>query len=145
MVRGRAADYAGGMPKDSKGHVGWLEKPEEHDYGAAADYLSLLVPQDRADATAAAFRTAEPVTRKAKDILRAAQLVLLDPANAHVASDLAKIAHGTALSPILVVRGDLPAGRPAVIADGYHRVCASYYTDENTEIPLLLVDLADRP
>jgi len=25
------------------------------------------------------------------------------------------------------------------IADGYHRVCASYHTDENTDIPVVLV------
>jgi hypothetical protein len=24
------------------------------------------------------------------------------------------------------------------IADGYHRVCASYHTDENTDIPVVL-------
>jgi len=27
------------------------------------------------------------------------------------------------------------------IADGYHRVCASYHLDEDTEIPCRLVDL----
>jgi hypothetical protein len=25
------------------------------------------------------------------------------------------------------------------IADGYHRVCASYYTDESTDIPVRIV------
>lgn len=48
--------------------VKWLEKPEAHDFPAAADYLDL-------------------------------------------------------------------------IADGYHRVCASYHTDENTDIPVVLVKL----
>ena len=37
-----------------------------------------------------------------------------------------------------MVRGDLATGVPAQVADGYHRVCASYYTDENTDIPLKL-------
>ncbi len=27
---------------------------------------------------------------------------------------------------------------PLVIADGYHRVCASYWIDENTDIPRIL-------
>jgi hypothetical protein len=39
----------------------------------------------------------------------------------------------------LLVRG---SGRGAIalqIADGYHRVCASYLTDENTPIPCHLV------
>jgi hypothetical protein len=35
------------------------------------------------------------------------------------------------------VRGS--ATRALEIADGYHRVCASYVTDENTDIPCRLV------
>ena len=57
-----------------------------------------------------------------------------------MASDLKKIKEGKKLSPILMVRGDLATGMPAQVADGYHRVCASYYTDENTDIPLKLAD-----
>jgi hypothetical protein len=30
-------------------------------------------------------------------------------------------------------------GIPAQIADGYHRICASYHVDENTEIPCRIV------
>jgi hypothetical protein len=77
------------------------------------------------------------VYRKAKDILRAARLVLLPVSNAHVASDLKKIHDDKKLSPILLVRGN--GTRPLEIADGYHRVCASYLTDENTDIPCHLV------
>ena len=36
---------------------------------------------------------------------------------------------------MLLVRGDLALGLALQIADGYHRVCASYHTDENTDIP----------
>lgn len=78
--------------------------------------------------------------RKAKDILRAARLVLLPEDNAHVTSDLTKIKEGKKLSPILMVRGELARGIPEHVADGYHRVFASYYTDENTDIPLKLAD-----
>ena len=42
--------------------------------------------------------------------------------------------------PVLLVGGDLHTDRPLHIADGYHRVCASYHLDENTEIPCRLVD-----
>jgi hypothetical protein len=31
---------------------------------------------------------------------------------------------------------------PLHIADGYHRVCASYYLDEDTDIPCRIVGLA---
>ena len=86
------------------------------------------------------LRVASVQHRKAKDILRAARLVLLPEDNAHVAPDLRKINDGKKLSPILVVRGDLARGIPAMVTDSYHRVCASYYTDENTDSPLKLAD-----
>jgi hypothetical protein len=128
----------GGVRKVARMPVKWLDKPEDHDYQAAADYLSLVAESDVVKETVAALRQTTPVLRKAKDILRAAGLALLPATNAHVAADLAKISDGEKLSPILLVRGN---GKKAValqIADGYHRVCASYMTDENTPIPCSL-------
>jgi hypothetical protein len=93
-------------------------------------------------ATVEAFHTATTAHYKAKDILRAARLPLLPETNPHVRSDLAKVHDGRPLSPVLIVRGDASAGYAAQIADGYHRVCASYLTDENTDVPVRLVDLA---
>jgi hypothetical protein len=117
--------------------VTWLDEPEDHDYQAAADYLSMVAESGAVAKTIAALQTAQPVYRKAKDILRAARLTLLPASNVHVATDLHKISNGKKLSPILLVRGD--ATRALEIADGYHRVCASYITDENTDIPCHLV------
>jgi hypothetical protein len=119
--------------------VSWLPKPEDHDYQAAEDYLSLIMsPEKAADWRQKLAGAQDDIThRKAKDILRASQLELLDEKNKHVASDLAKVSDGKALSPILLLRGD--DGHPLVIADGYHRVCASYWVDENTDIPCVLV------
>lgn len=119
--------------------VKWLDEPEAHDYDAAADYLSLVGEHGPVSATVAALREAEPVFRMAKDILRAADLVLLPTSNPHVKADLNKIHAGKRLSPILLVRGNAADGVPLQIADGYHRVCASYVTDENTSIPCRLV------
>lgn len=119
--------------------VKWLDSPEEHDYDAAADYLSLIAETAAVTDTVAALQTAEVVYRKAKDILRAAGLPLLPETNAHVRGDLSKISAGKRLSPILLVRGQAVGGVLLQIADGYHRVCASYVTDENTPIPCHLV------
>ena len=118
--------------------VKWLNEPEAHDYDAAAAYLRMLAEKDSVDKTVAALKAAKPVSQKAKDILRAAGLELLPETNAHVRSDLAKISDGKKLSPILLVRGSAVGGYPLQIADGYHRVCASYLTDENTDIPCRL-------
>ncbi|MBB3601484.1 hypothetical protein FHT40_001117 [Mycolicibacterium sp. BK556] len=117
--------------------VKWLDEPEDHDYDAAADYLSMLAEDATVAATVRALESAKPVYRKAKDILRAARLALLPPSNAHVKDDLQKIDAGKKLSPILLVRGT--AADALQIADGYHRVCASFMTDENTPIPCRLV------
>lgn len=119
--------------------VRWLEKPEAHDFPAAADYLDLLAEAHIVKELTERLRAGVVVHRKAKDILRAAQLPLLSPDNPHVAADLYKIKKKQPLSPILLVRGDFTAGVPLQIADGYHRVCASYHTDENTDIPVILV------
>src|ERR1700739_3877083 len=119
--------------------VKWLDEPESHDYVAAADYLSMVAETGGGGKTVAALRGAKPVYRKAKDTLRAARLALLPENNAHVRSDLAKISDGKKLSPILLVRGAAIGSMPLEIADGYHRVCASYITDENTDIPCRLV------
>lgn len=119
--------------------VKWLDDPEDHDYDAAADYLTMLASEGEVANVVAALKTAKATTRKAKDILRAAQLPLLPESNAHVRADLSKISDGKKLSPILLVRGDVHNNAPLQIGDGYHRVCASYLTDENTDIPCRLV------
>ena len=117
----------------------WGNEPDEHDYPAAADYLALLASAAQISEIVAALKKAPIVYKKAKDLLRASSLGLLPIDNPHVQVDLKKIKKGKALSPILVVRGDLNTGVAMQIADGYHRVCASYYTDENTDIPVRIV------
>ena len=127
------------MPKPK---VHWASEPEGHDFPAALDYLSLVMPESQAAALAEALRTAPTVRRKAKDILRASRLAALDDTNVHVAKDLAKIRAGSPLSPVLLVRGDLRSDVPLTIADGYHRVCASLLVNEDTLIPCRIADLS---
>jgi hypothetical protein len=122
--------------------VAWKNSPDAHDYPAAAEYLSLLVADPAIRfALIAQWKDAAIAHYKAKDLLRASQLALLSQDNLHVAGDLRKIRKGRALSPLLLVRGDLLRGFPLQIADGYHRACASYYVDENTDIPCRLIDI----
>lgn len=118
--------------------VKWLEKPEAHDFPAAANYLTMLADAQTVKKVIKKLKAGTVTHKMAKDILRAAQLRLLPVDNPHVAADLTKIEKGLPLSPILLVRGDFMTGVPLQIADGYHRVCASYHTDENTAIPVVL-------
>jgi hypothetical protein len=125
--------------------VSWKAEPEEHDYPAAASYLSLIATAAQVDDLVERLKSSAIAHYKAKDMLRAAALPLLPKDNAHVASDLRKIADREHLSPVLLVRGDLNRGAPLHIADGYHRVCASYHVDENTDIPCRVVDAHGAP
>jgi hypothetical protein len=115
-----------------------MEQPEEHDFPAAGDYLTLVMSESEAAAMVDALRAAPLVHRKAKDLLRASMLRLLPKDNPHVATDLKKVAAGKRLSPVLMVRGG--GVIPLRVADGYHRICASYHLDENTDIPCRIVE-----
>jgi hypothetical protein len=118
----------------------WLPKPETKDFAAAHDYLSLLFMDKDVAKLVKRLRVARPIDRAAKDVLRASQLTILTPSNSHVISDLKKIRKGKLLSPILLIRGDAYKGAPLVIADGFHRVCASWYWSEDAPVSCCLVD-----
>lgn len=120
--------------------VTWMNKPEDHDYDAARDYLSLLWGSMRGAAYAEDLRNQNGRTKifKAKDIIRASKEALLPADNKHVAKDIDKVKDGKPLSPVLLIAGSFNK-HPLVIADGYHRVCASYLLDENEEVPAVIV------
>jgi hypothetical protein len=123
----------------------WADKPDDHDYPAAEDYLSLMMPAAAARRMVNRLRTVGLVRRKAKDLLRASRLPVLPPENVHVARDLEKVRAGKKLSPVLLVRGRLGAAEvPLTVADGYHRICASYHLDEDADIPCRIADLTSR-
>jgi len=119
----------------------WKSRPEAHDYPAAFDYLTLLMEEPAARKLVAALRKAPTIHKRAKDLLRASRLPLLPRDNLHVVGDLKKIKKGKSLSPVLLVRGDAGRDLPLVVADGYHRICASWYRDENIPIACRIVSL----
>jgi hypothetical protein len=123
----------------------WKNEPDEHDYPAARDYLTLLVSDTVAAELVRNLQSSLLVHRKAKDLLRASDLELLPESNVHVARDLAKVANGKPLSPVLLVRGDLSRSAPLTVADGYHRICASHHLDENADVPCRMVEYPRGP
>ena len=131
--------------KIEKATVTWLPDPAEHDYPAAESYLRLVAGPEFVKESTALLSEAPTVHQHAKDILRAARLPLLPTDDPEVARDLKAVAKGNPLSPILLIAGDVKTGRPLQIADGYHRVCASYHLNEDTEIPCRLVTLHEKP
>ena len=119
----------------------WKDRPEKHDFPAAHDYLTLLFEEKIARKLVTCLRRAPSERRKAKDVLRASHLPVLERANPHVAIELKKIKNGKALSPVLLVRGNAETGLPLIVADGYHRICASWHKDENMPIACRIVSL----
>ena len=116
-------------------HEHWKEEPEPKDFPAAESYLSLLVGVDAAAKLVKALHKQKALRHyAAKDLLRASGLPLLAEQDSEVATDLAKVKSGERLSPVLLVEGT-----PLWVADGYHRICASYHLDEKAEIPCRIV------
>ena len=115
----------------------WLDDVQEHDYPAAESYLRLIYQDKLARQIVKSLRKADIVEFKAKDIFRASELSLLGVSNSHVEKDSKKIAKGTALSPLLLVR-DSALGK-VVVADGYHRMCAIYLVNEDALIHCKIV------
>ena len=113
----------------------WKKKPAKHDYPAAMDYLELLFCKKKVKFILNKLKKASIISKKAKDILRASKLPLLDISNIHVSDNIKKCKNGEKLSPVLLVR----TKNGLVIADGYHRVCAIYCLSEDLNIPCKLV------
>jgi len=117
--------------------IKWLAEPEDHDYPAAASYLSLMY-EDPAPARYVDQLRKAPISKfAAKDIFRASGLSLLGVSNSHLEKDRAKILAGESLSPLLLLRASRQDA--VIIADGYHRLCAVYALDEDAVIPCKIV------
>ena len=125
------------MAKAKTSTINWLPDVEEHDYPAADSYLRIIYAEGRVAELVAGLQAAPVVEFKAKDIFRASGLSLLGVSNSHVEKDRKKIRKGLGLSPLLLVR-DTGNGK-VVIADGYHRLCAIYESDEDALIRCKIV------
>ena len=117
--------------------IKWLDTPEEHDYPAAASYLSIIYDAKTVASFLQKLKIVPISSFHSKDIFRASGLSLLGVSNSHVKKDQQKVLDGKSLSPLLLVRDS--ANGKVVIADGYHRMCAVYGLDEEAVIPCKIV------
>jgi fermentation-respiration switch protein FrsA (DUF1100 family) len=118
----------------------WKSEPDPHDYPAASAYLSLTLGRTDVAAVVRKLKAAPVSHGKAKDLLRASRLPLMPIEDLEVMRDLRRVRKGGLLSPVLLVRGDLPQAVPLIVADGYHRICASYHISDDADIPFRIVD-----
>ena len=118
----------------SGGRIRWKKSPGARDFEAAGRYLALLEPRTGAAVLVRALRAARTTEHAAKDLLRASGLPLLTREESQVAQDLKRMRKGRALSPVLLVQGDAGRAVALTVADGYHRICAAWYHDEDAPI-----------
>jgi hypothetical protein len=117
----------------------WKKQPAVADYAAALSFLSLVFPSARAKKLVSTLRGAKAVHYAAKDLLRASSLPLLPRDAAKVEADLRRLHKDKQLSPVLLVQGDGSRGIPLIVADGYHRICAICYHDEDAPVSCRMV------
>ncbi len=129
------------MPKTREAAEPWKDEPDEHDLPVAADYVCLVLPGAATAAVLDRLHGAATVRRKATDLLRSSRLELLPPHDPEVAKYLKQVARGESLAPVLLLRGQPDADVPLIVADGYHRICASYHLTEDADIPCRIADL----
>lgn len=119
----------------------WTNTPAKKDYAAARNYLTMCIADwVLVEKIVAALGSKDypKFTRRANDILRASGLELLPKTDPQVAKNIRRSKRGTPMSPVLIVVND-DLAHPLVIADGYHRICASYHIDPKTPVPCRFV------
>lgn len=127
------------MAKKTK--INWQPQAAKKDYDAARDYLRLLFSDKDARRIVEKLRKAPTIQFEAKDILRASQTHLLDADDAKVHETLKDIKKDKAISPVLLIRGQGGKGVNLIIADGHHRICASWHWDDKAPVSCSLVEL----
>lgn len=117
----------------------WREDVDDGSFIAAFKYLTLFMDDELAFFLTERLRDQQNVlTIRARDLLQAAGLPILDRTDVHVTHNLVNITNGIKLSPVLCLRGDRKHRSP-LIANGYYRVCAAYYCDPDTEVPVKII------
>lgn len=119
--------------------VKWRRRSVAADLVAASRFLALIYTPSQTKHLIGALRRREAAHHAAKDLLRASGLPLLAIDEPQVATDLRRIRKGKPLSPVLLIAGDMTAGVALTVADGYHRICAVCYFDEDAPVSCRVV------
>lgn len=113
----------------------WVQTPDQADFEAARQFLSLLFQPNKA-ATLARYLEVEgkTVCYVPSMIAYAAGKEVLPRTNKAVSEHLLRVASHHALSPPMLVRGE-----PLLIVAGWERICASHYLDPLATVPCRIV------
>lgn len=117
----------------------WEKDPSPDDLNAARLYLSMVLSPDAARKALSQFQRVSNTLLEAKDVLRASDLPLLEEDEPKVAEVVRRIEKKKKLSPVLLLRGDARKGVPMTVADGYHRICGSFYFDKKCPVACRII------
>jgi hypothetical protein len=107
------------------------------DYRKAVDYLTLTFPTKTVPTIIEGLH-ARPIQQfKVKDILRVSKVLLLPRDNTHIKIIQLCIVNEVPLVPLLLVKYD----SNLFVVDGYHRLSAVYYYDEDSLVHVKLLEL----
>ena len=110
--------------------IKWSNSASDDDVQDARNFLFLIGMDWRAGGLS--------ITIPAKDILRASSLLtsVLPKDNAGVKKYLDRFKKGETISRVLLVVGQ--ETKPLIVAEGFHRVCAAWWTEEATPVAAIL-------
>lgn len=119
--------------------IPWGEFPAQHNFDNAYEYLSLLcLPEKAQEITDRLWESKTIYYRRPDDILRAAGLIPLHQTDLRVQNAIRKIHSKKEIAPAILVIST--RNQRIHIADGYHRICASYYLAEGAKVPCIVAE-----
>lgn len=122
-------------PVERKKQPVWNDKPDPDDYSHARDFLALMMPDAFADKAVALLRAAPIVQLRANDILRASPAGYPTDSDPDVDKHVDQIKDGQPFAPVLLIQGTADTAPNLAIADGWHRVAATYLQDPTAMVP----------
>lgn len=108
----------------------WNEKTPSMYLHDCWQYITLLFSPSDADAIINDLTNASLTLRRANDILRAAELEPCEREDAAVLASIERLGEQGAIPPVYLV----VAKRKLIIADGYHRVSAVYWSNDFVDV-----------
>lgn len=118
---------------DQKVEIKWLPEPASDTYDSAKTFLELMYKPKKARRWVKRLKKAGVSEYAAKDILRASAIPIATVRAFDWKKQQDEIKQGDPLSPILLIRQN--NGGPLIIADGFHRMCALFSTDQEVSVP----------
>jgi hypothetical protein len=119
--------------------IKWADKITKKDIAAAEEYLKLAFSPKVVMAAVQKLEKHRGLIEKfkAKDVLRASQTQMLPETNEDVRAEFLKIMKQIPLTPIILVRKN----DRLFIGDGFHRTCAAYYLNKDSEVHCVIVGI----